>query len=92
MFDKLHLLSQDVPEGGDGFRWKAHPYLRIAGSVLAGRLLLPTPGALAVLDVITGQQVGTLPVDREDYTGPVGTASSGEVVLEQRGDTVVALR
>ncbi|HEX7941701.1 MAG TPA: hypothetical protein VF488_07830, partial [Gemmatimonadaceae bacterium] len=36
MFDKLHLLSQDVPEGGDGFRWKAHPYLRIAGSVPRG--------------------------------------------------------
>jgi cysteine-rich repeat protein len=36
MFDKLHLLSQDVPEGGDGFRWKAHPYLRIAGSMPRG--------------------------------------------------------
>jgi len=36
MFDKLHLLSQDVPEGGDGFRWRAHPYLRIAGSVPRG--------------------------------------------------------
>lgn len=36
MFDKLHLLSQDVPEGGDGFRWRAHPYLRMAGAVPRG--------------------------------------------------------
>src|SRR5882672_2530124 len=40
MFDKLHLLSQDLPEGGDGFRWKAHPYLRIAGSVPRGPAVL----------------------------------------------------
>ncbi|HEX2688499.1 MAG TPA: CHAT domain-containing protein, partial [Kofleriaceae bacterium] len=36
MFAKLHLLSQDVPEGGDGFRWRAHPYLRMAGTVPKG--------------------------------------------------------
>ncbi|MFN2494921.1 MAG: hypothetical protein ABR608_03290 [Pseudonocardiaceae bacterium] len=63
-----------------------------SGSVLAGRLLLPTPGALAVLDVATGRQIATLPVDRGGYAGPVGSASSGEVILEQRGDTLVALR
>ncbi|MGH3974413.1 MAG: Rv3212 family protein [Pseudonocardiaceae bacterium] len=63
-----------------------------SGSEVAGRLLLPVPGALAVLDTTTGQQVGALPVDRGGYRGPVGTASSGGVVLEQRGDTVVALR
>jgi hypothetical protein len=63
-----------------------------AGSEVAGQLLLPVPGALAVLDTTTGQQVGTLPVNRGPYRGPVGTASSGAVVLEQRGDTLVALR
>lgn len=63
-----------------------------AGSEVAGRLLLPVPGALTVLDITTGQQVGALPVDRGGYRGPVGTASSGGVVLEQRGDTLVALR
>jgi hypothetical protein len=63
-----------------------------AGSEIAGRLLLPVPGALAVLDITTGQQVGALPVDRGGYHGPVATASSGGVVLEQRGDTLVALR
>lgn len=62
------------------------------GSEVAGRLLLPVPGALAVLDTTTGQQLRALPVDRGDYRGPVGTAGSGDVVLEQRGDTLVALR
>jgi hypothetical protein len=62
------------------------------GSEVARRLLLPVPGALAVLDTATGQQLGALPVDRGDYRGPVATASSGGVVLEQRGDTLVALR
>jgi len=36
MFDKLHLLSQDAPEGGGGLRWRAHPYLRMAGAVPRG--------------------------------------------------------
>ncbi|PZS37610.1 MAG: hypothetical protein DLM62_18265 [Pseudonocardiales bacterium] len=62
------------------------------GSEVAGRLLLPVPGALAVLDTTTGQQLGALPVDRSGYRGPVGTAGSGGVVLEQRGATLVALR
>jgi hypothetical protein len=62
------------------------------GSEVAGRLLLPVPGALAVLDTTTGQQLGALPVDRGDYRGPVATAGSGGVVLELRGDTLVALR
>lgn len=62
-----------------------------AGSAVAGRLLLPVPGALAVLDTTTGEQVGELPVDRGAYRGAVGTASAGGVVLEQRGDTLVAL-
>jgi hypothetical protein len=61
------------------------------GSEVARRLLLPVPGALAVLDTTTGQQVGELPVDRGGYHGPVATASSGGVVFEQRGGTVVAL-
>ncbi|MDQ4094460.1 MAG: hypothetical protein M3143_14040 [Actinomycetota bacterium] len=63
-----------------------------SGSEIAGRLLLPIPGALAVVDTTTGQQVGVLPVDRGDYRGPVSTASSGGVVLERRGGTLVALR
>ncbi len=61
------------------------------GTELAGRLLLPVPAALAVLDTTTGEQIGALPVDRGSYRGPVATAGSGGVVLEQRGDTLVAL-
>ncbi|HKR50761.1 MAG TPA: hypothetical protein VJT72_14500 [Pseudonocardiaceae bacterium] len=62
------------------------------GSEIGGRLLLPTAGALAVLDTTTGQQVAALPVDRGGYLGLVGTAVSGDVVLEQRGDALAALR
>ena len=62
------------------------------GTEVAGRLLLPVPGALAVLDTATGEQIGALPVDRGDYRGPVATASAGGIVLEHRGDTLVALR
>ena len=36
MFAKLHLLSQDQPEGGGGLRWRAHPYLRMVGAVPKG--------------------------------------------------------
>jgi CHAT domain len=36
MFAKLHLLSQDAPEGGSGLLWRAHPYLRMAGEVPKG--------------------------------------------------------
>jgi len=36
MFAKLHLLSQDEPEGGGGLRWRAHPYLRLVGAVPRG--------------------------------------------------------
>src|SRR5690349_18558553 len=36
MFDKLHLLSQDVPGGGQGVRWRKHSYLRVAVSGAKG--------------------------------------------------------
>lgn len=71
-------------------RWM-HPGSLGPGSEIAGRLLLPVPGALAVLDTTTGEQIGALPVDRDGYRGPVDTASASGVVLEQRGDTLVAL-
>src|SRR5581483_2309230 len=61
------------------------------GCEVAGRLLLPVPGALAVLDTATGEQIGALPVDRASYRGTIDTASSGAVILEQRGPTLVAL-
>ncbi|WP_447005746.1 Rv3212 family protein [Saccharothrix isguenensis] len=62
------------------------------GTTLAGHLLLPVADGLKVLDQLTGQEVGAIPVDRGGYTGPIGMATEGPIVLEQRGDTLVALR
>lgn len=62
------------------------------GTLMAGRLLMPRPGELAVLDPSTGEQVGDLPVDRGSYQGVVQLAVAGPVVLEQRGGQLVALR
>ena len=73
-------------------RWTRPGSLGTGSEAAAGRLLLPVPGALAVLDTTSGEQVGALPVDRGGYHGPVGTVSANGVVLEQRGDTLVALR
>ncbi|GAA3459656.1 PQQ-binding-like beta-propeller repeat protein [Saccharothrix longispora] len=63
-----------------------------AGTTLAGQLLVPTPTGLKVVDQVSGGQVAEIPVDRGDYRGPVEMATEGPVVLEQRGDTLVALR
>jgi hypothetical protein len=62
------------------------------GTVFAGRLLVPVPGGLQVLDPSTGGRIGTIPLDRQGYRGPVEMSSLGPVVLEQRGGTLVALR
>ncbi|WP_169514630.1 PQQ-binding-like beta-propeller repeat protein [Actinokineospora enzanensis] len=63
-----------------------------AGTVFAGRLLLPRPGELAVFDPASGATLARVPVDRGDYTGPVALSALGPIVLEQRGPTLVALR
>jgi hypothetical protein len=62
------------------------------GVVFAGRELLPVPDGIRVVDLATGQPVGTFPVDRHGYSGPVMMSSIGPMVLEQRGDNLVALR
>lgn len=61
------------------------------GAVMAGKLLVPVPDGIAVLDPGTGSPGSTIPVDRAGYTGMVGIAVVGDVVVEQRGETVVAL-
>jgi hypothetical protein len=63
-----------------------------AGTRFAGKLLMPVPGGIDVLDPVTGKKIGTFPVDRGDYTGPVEMDFEGPVVFEQRGATLVALR
>lgn len=62
------------------------------GTRHAGRLLVPAAGRLDVLDPATGEEVGSTPVDRGGWTGPVRVSSAGAVILEQRGPQVVALR
>ncbi|MBA8930034.1 hypothetical protein BC739_007267 [Kutzneria viridogrisea] len=63
-----------------------------SGTVYADKLLVPVAEGLAVLDPLTGARSGTITVDRKGYTGPVRLSTLGDVLLEQRGGTVVALR
>jgi outer membrane protein assembly factor BamB len=56
------------------------------------QLVVPIRGGLAVLDEQTGATLRTIGVDRHGYTGPVRLAALGPVLLEQRGDTLAALR
>ena len=63
-----------------------------AGTTLAGRAVIPVKEGLRVYEQATGAVVGTIRVGREGYTGPVQLATAGPVVLEQRGETLVALR
>lgn len=62
-----------------------------AGAVMAGQLLVPVPGGLAVVDPATGVASRTLAVDRADYTGPVAISVVGTRVFEHRGAETVAL-
>lgn len=61
------------------------------GTLMAGRLLVPVPDGIAVIDLATGTPERTIAVDREGYVGPVGTSVVGDVVLEQRGSDIIAL-
>jgi hypothetical protein len=58
----------------------------------AGELLVPVPDGLAVPDADTGRVTQTLDVARDDPRAPVVPAVQGEVLLEQRGSELVALR
>ncbi len=66
-----------------------------AGTVVAGNLLVPTPGAVTALDPATGAVGARIAVDRGGYDpakdGPLSLAAAGPVILEQRGATLVAL-
>ncbi|HEY5852703.1 MAG TPA: hypothetical protein VIW24_01305, partial [Aldersonia sp.] len=61
------------------------------GATMGGRILVPVTGAIAVLDVTTGQEVRRIPADRGVVSGPIRTAVLGGTVVEQRGSEVVAL-
>ncbi|HEV2778809.1 MAG TPA: PQQ-binding-like beta-propeller repeat protein [Actinophytocola sp.] len=63
-----------------------------AGTIFAGRALFPVVDGIRVVDQATGEFVGTIPVDRAEYSGPVTMSTIGPMVLEQRGANLVALR
>ncbi|MGH3431536.1 MAG: Rv3212 family protein, partial [Thermocrispum sp.] len=71
-------------------RWTL-PGTRGSGVLWAGSTLMPIDGGLAVIDEKTGEPSRTLAVDRRGYTGPVQLDYVGPVLLEQRGETLVAL-
>ncbi|MDG3008763.1 PQQ-binding-like beta-propeller repeat protein [Rhodococcus sp. D2-41] len=63
------------------------------GTMMAGSLLVPTPGAVAVVDVVTGRENARIPVPRpENVRGPIGLAATGDMLLERRGPELVALK
>ena len=61
------------------------------GVMMAGLLLVPVTGAIGVYDPVSGQPSRYIPVQREPSSSAVIPAVSGSEVIEQRGDTVVAL-
>jgi outer membrane protein assembly factor BamB len=61
------------------------------GVLFAGKYLVPAQDKLLVLNQATGTKVGEIGVDRHGYRGPVGMATIGPVVFEQRGGTLAAL-
>ncbi|WP_425425578.1 hypothetical protein [Amycolatopsis marina] len=72
-------------------RWTVNNTLG-AGTLFAGQFVVPIEGGLVVIDEADGGTVRTIGVDRREHSGPVALSSTGPVLLEQRGDTVVALR
>jgi len=61
------------------------------GVLMAGQLLVPITGALGVYDPVTGEPSRFIPVQRQPSSSAVVPVVAGSRVIEQRGDTVVAL-
>ncbi|MEI7715949.1 MAG: hypothetical protein WCI78_07655, partial [Mycobacterium sp.] len=59
--------------------------------MMAGRLLVPVTGGIGVYDPLSGANERYIAVDRAPSTAAVVPAVAGSWVVEQRGDTVVAL-
>lgn len=62
------------------------------GAASGDRLLVAVPDGVAVVNWDDGSVDRVIPVDRGDYSGPVSLRTQGDVVVEQRGDEIVALR
>lgn len=61
------------------------------GATMAGRLLVPVTGGYDVFDAESGAGERHIPVPRDATAGPVVPAVAGELIVEQRGDRIVAL-
>lgn len=72
-----------APEGGNSPLGPA--------TMMAGRLLVPVTGGYDVFDPETGRGERHIPVSRPPSSAPVVPAVAGSVLLEQRGDELVAL-
>ena len=62
------------------------------GVAVDERVLVPTEEGIDLVDWSTGKTERTIPVDRDGYSGPISLTLSGTVIVEQRGDTAVALK
>jgi hypothetical protein len=62
------------------------------GILFAQQLVVPIKGGLAVLNENDGSTIRTVGVDRRGYPGTVRLAAAGPVLLEERGDTLTALK
>ncbi len=62
-----------------------------SGALMVGRLLIPVPGGVSVMQPESGAIERTIAVDRGDHIGSVEIAVIGNTVVEQRGEEIVAL-
>lgn len=62
------------------------------GIVFASQLVVPIKGGLAVLNENDGSTIRTVGVDRRGYAGVVRLGAAGPVLLEERGNTLTALK
>lgn len=85
VFDSAQLAYR-YTIGADGGDTPVGP-----ATTMAGRLLTPVTGGIGVYDPKTGRHERTVTVDRATSPAPVIPAVIGATVLEQRGDTLVAL-
>jgi hypothetical protein len=60
-------------------------------TMMASKLLVPVTDGIAICDPVTGVDEGFLPVSRQPGNSAVVPAVAGSQLLEQRGNTLVAL-
>ncbi|QIS15185.1 Rv3212 family protein [Nocardia arthritidis] len=61
-------------------------------ALMAGRIVLPVAGGIAVLDPASGAELSRIPVDRPGYDGaPISLSVLGSTLLEKRGNELHAL-